>query len=109
MADEVADCPDVIPHLLQECQSAAYQPREPLPECLIEPLDKAAACVSFLGADNLIAKRGRRAPVQGGPCPPYWLRAYLLTVTVAMSSVRVFLIMPAISTSFVRFSSAVSC
>jgi len=48
VADEVADCPDVIPHLLQECQSAAHRPREPLPERMIEPLDTAAARVTVI-------------------------------------------------------------
>jgi hypothetical protein len=69
VTDEVADRPDVILHPLRECQSAAHQPREPLPECIIEPFDKAAACVSFLGADNLIAKRERRAPCAGWALP----------------------------------------
>jgi hypothetical protein len=48
VTDEVADRPDVILHLLRECQSAAHQPREPLPECIIEPLDKAAARVTVI-------------------------------------------------------------
>ena len=48
MTDEVAGRPDVIIHLLRECQSAVHQPREPLPECIIEPLDNAAARVTVI-------------------------------------------------------------
>jgi len=48
VTDEVAGRPDVIIHLLRECQSAVHQPREPLPECIIEPLDNAAARVTVI-------------------------------------------------------------
>jgi hypothetical protein len=39
VTDEVAYGTDVILHLLGECQRAAHQPGDPLPQCVVEPFD----------------------------------------------------------------------
>ncbi len=53
MTDEVANCTDVIFHFLGDRQRAAYQPRNPPAERVVEPLD----VIGFAGV--LTEERGR--------------------------------------------------
>ena len=74
MADEILDRPDVVRQILRERERLAYQPRDPLPQRTVKPLDAArqprplAAGYVPLGRDDALVRLPVGA-VEGRPPP----------------------------------------
>jgi hypothetical protein len=68
VTEEGSDRPDVILHFFGECERATHEPRDSLPECVVEPLDVVGLAGVF--GDRLRPARRRRGQGSGPELEP---------------------------------------